>query len=205
MLAFNNKQRHLILSLGKPEIVSHEGPVDGQVRCVAEGFPAPQITWYYCEQPYARSVIVHKSESTIWVVLWHSWSSAWLTHHFYLDIVRILPIKAHCENLQIARLGIKVCLEKEKWWIHLPWMYSRFICHKKITVNSQKVARVVIRFTLTWNVINQKIQSSCAFCWFLKYLSLVVCLGTISGFLQLGWHVYIWLYKFLIQIIMPHL
>lgn len=40
--------------LGKPEIVSHEGPVDGQVRCVAEGFPAPRITWYYCEQPYAR-------------------------------------------------------------------------------------------------------------------------------------------------------
>lgn len=39
---------------GKPEIVSHEGPVDGQVRCVAEGFPAPQITWYYCEQPYVR-------------------------------------------------------------------------------------------------------------------------------------------------------
>ncbi|XP_061744879.1 mast/stem cell growth factor receptor kita isoform X2 [Nerophis ophidion] len=38
----------------KPEIVSHEGPVDGQVRCVAEGFPAPQITWFYCEQPYVR-------------------------------------------------------------------------------------------------------------------------------------------------------
>ncbi|XP_057697838.1 mast/stem cell growth factor receptor kita isoform X1 [Corythoichthys intestinalis] len=38
----------------KPEIVSHEGPVDGQVRCVAEGFPAPKITWYYCEQPYIR-------------------------------------------------------------------------------------------------------------------------------------------------------
>uniref|UniRef100_A0A672IR01 receptor protein-tyrosine kinase n=1 Tax=Salarias fasciatus TaxID=181472 RepID=A0A672IR01_SALFA len=40
--------------LGKPEIVSHEGPVDGQVRCVAKGFPAPQFTWYYCEQPYVR-------------------------------------------------------------------------------------------------------------------------------------------------------
>uniref|UniRef100_A0A6I8PLI8 receptor protein-tyrosine kinase n=1 Tax=Takifugu rubripes TaxID=31033 RepID=A0A6I8PLI8_TAKRU len=46
-----------IFVISKPEIVSHEGPVDGQVRCVAEGFPAPQITWYYCEQPYARSVL----------------------------------------------------------------------------------------------------------------------------------------------------
>ncbi|XP_070688060.1 mast/stem cell growth factor receptor kita isoform X2 [Pempheris klunzingeri] len=43
-----------IFVISKPEIVSHEGPVDGQVRCVAEGFPAPQITWYYCEQPYIR-------------------------------------------------------------------------------------------------------------------------------------------------------
>ncbi|XP_062858176.1 mast/stem cell growth factor receptor kita [Trichomycterus rosablanca] len=40
--------------LSKPAIVSHEGPVDGQVRCVAEGYPTPQITWYYCDQPHAR-------------------------------------------------------------------------------------------------------------------------------------------------------
>ncbi|XP_077439612.1 mast/stem cell growth factor receptor kita isoform X1 [Vanacampus margaritifer] len=43
-----------IFVTSKPEIVSHEGPVDGQVRCVAEGFPAPKIAWYYCEQPYIR-------------------------------------------------------------------------------------------------------------------------------------------------------
>nr|XP_057928731.1 mast/stem cell growth factor receptor kita isoform X1 [Doryrhamphus excisus] len=43
-----------IFVMTKPEIVSHEGPVDGQVRCVAEGFPAPQITWFYCEQSYVR-------------------------------------------------------------------------------------------------------------------------------------------------------
>ncbi|XP_039984699.1 mast/stem cell growth factor receptor kita isoform X1 [Xiphias gladius] len=47
-------QTFTIFVISKPEIVSHEGPVDGQVRCVAEGFPAPQITWYYCEQPYIR-------------------------------------------------------------------------------------------------------------------------------------------------------
>uniref|UniRef100_A0A674NV80 receptor protein-tyrosine kinase n=1 Tax=Takifugu rubripes TaxID=31033 RepID=A0A674NV80_TAKRU len=54
-----------IFVISKPEIVSHEGPVDGQVRCVAEGFPAPQITWYYCEQPYARSVLANKSEAPL--------------------------------------------------------------------------------------------------------------------------------------------
>lgn len=47
-------QTFTIFVISKPEIVSHEGPVDGQVRCVAEGFPPPQITWYYCEQPYVR-------------------------------------------------------------------------------------------------------------------------------------------------------
>ncbi|KAF3691194.1 Mast/stem cell growth factor receptor Kit [Channa argus] len=47
-------QTFIIFVISKPEIVSHEGPVDGQVRCVAEGFPAPQITWYYCEQPFVR-------------------------------------------------------------------------------------------------------------------------------------------------------
>uniref|UniRef100_A0A8C5E241 receptor protein-tyrosine kinase n=1 Tax=Gouania willdenowi TaxID=441366 RepID=A0A8C5E241_GOUWI len=47
-------QNFTIFVISKPEIVSHEGPVDGQVRCVAEGFPAPEITWYYCEQPYVR-------------------------------------------------------------------------------------------------------------------------------------------------------
>ncbi|XP_060722757.1 mast/stem cell growth factor receptor kita isoform X2 [Tachysurus vachellii] len=40
--------------LSKPAIVSHEGPVNGQVRCVAEGYPPPQITWYYCDQPHSR-------------------------------------------------------------------------------------------------------------------------------------------------------
>nr|XP_055041344.1 mast/stem cell growth factor receptor kita isoform X2 [Misgurnus anguillicaudatus] len=40
--------------ISKPQIVSYEGPIDGQVRCVAEGYPTPQIKWYYCDQPYSR-------------------------------------------------------------------------------------------------------------------------------------------------------
>uniref|UniRef100_A0A8C6P2D1 receptor protein-tyrosine kinase n=1 Tax=Nothobranchius furzeri TaxID=105023 RepID=A0A8C6P2D1_NOTFU len=33
----------------KPVIVAHEGPVDGQVRCIAAGYPVPKISWYVCE------------------------------------------------------------------------------------------------------------------------------------------------------------
>ncbi|KAM4738934.1 mast/stem cell growth factor receptor kita isoform 2-T2 [Anableps anableps] len=43
-------QNFTVFVISKPEIISHEGPVDGQVRCVAEGYPAPQIKWYYCEK-----------------------------------------------------------------------------------------------------------------------------------------------------------
>ncbi|XP_065110676.1 KIT proto-oncogene, receptor tyrosine kinase b [Paramisgurnus dabryanus] len=38
----------------KPVIVYQEGPVDGQVRCVASGYPVPKISWYYCEPPLTR-------------------------------------------------------------------------------------------------------------------------------------------------------
>uniref|UniRef100_A0A669DD32 receptor protein-tyrosine kinase n=1 Tax=Oreochromis niloticus TaxID=8128 RepID=A0A669DD32_ORENI len=47
-------QTFTVFVISKPEIVSIDSPVNGQVRCVAEGFPAPQITWYYCERPHAR-------------------------------------------------------------------------------------------------------------------------------------------------------
>ncbi|XP_076846877.1 KIT proto-oncogene, receptor tyrosine kinase b [Brachyhypopomus gauderio] len=38
----------------KPMIVAQEGPIDGQVKCVASGYPAPKISWYYCELPHTR-------------------------------------------------------------------------------------------------------------------------------------------------------
>ncbi|GAA6091919.1 KIT proto-oncogene, receptor tyrosine kinase b isoform X2 [Tachysurus ichikawai] len=38
----------------KPIIVSQEGPIDGQVKCVASGYPAPKISWYYCEPRHTR-------------------------------------------------------------------------------------------------------------------------------------------------------
>ncbi|XP_062376526.1 KIT proto-oncogene, receptor tyrosine kinase b [Sardina pilchardus] len=45
----------------KPVIVSHEGPVDGQVRCVASGYPAPKISWYYCEPPHTRCSLLNNA------------------------------------------------------------------------------------------------------------------------------------------------
>ncbi|XP_072319112.1 KIT proto-oncogene, receptor tyrosine kinase b [Eucyclogobius newberryi] len=38
----------------KPMIIAQEGPVDGQVRCIAAGFPVPKISWYFCEVPHTR-------------------------------------------------------------------------------------------------------------------------------------------------------
>uniref|UniRef100_A0A3Q0QW38 receptor protein-tyrosine kinase n=1 Tax=Amphilophus citrinellus TaxID=61819 RepID=A0A3Q0QW38_AMPCI len=38
----------------KPVITAQEGPVDGQVRCIATGYPVPKISWYFCELPHTR-------------------------------------------------------------------------------------------------------------------------------------------------------
>lgn len=48
---------------GKPVIISQEGPVDGQVRCIAAGYPVPKISWYFCERPHTRYAwnILHKN------------------------------------------------------------------------------------------------------------------------------------------------
>ncbi|KAK6324478.1 hypothetical protein J4Q44_G00038200 [Coregonus suidteri] len=48
----------------KPVIISQEGPVDGQVRCVAAGYPAPKISWFYCELPHTRCS--HLTNATQW-------------------------------------------------------------------------------------------------------------------------------------------
>ncbi|XP_034439096.1 KIT proto-oncogene, receptor tyrosine kinase b isoform X1 [Hippoglossus hippoglossus] len=44
---------HVYVS-SKPVIIAQEGPVDGQVRCIAAGYPVPKITWYFCELPHTR-------------------------------------------------------------------------------------------------------------------------------------------------------
>ncbi|KAI1887913.1 hypothetical protein AGOR_G00195380 [Albula goreensis] len=43
--------------ISKPVIVSQDGPVNGQVRCVAEGYPAPLISWYYCRPPHTEQAV----------------------------------------------------------------------------------------------------------------------------------------------------
>ncbi|XP_014853268.1 PREDICTED: mast/stem cell growth factor receptor Kit isoform X1 [Poecilia mexicana] len=48
------KQNFSVFVISKPAIIDHGGPVDGQMHCVAEGYPAPQIKWYYCEKHAVR-------------------------------------------------------------------------------------------------------------------------------------------------------
>ncbi|XP_067434847.1 KIT proto-oncogene, receptor tyrosine kinase b isoform X1 [Thunnus thynnus] len=48
----------------KPVIIAQEGPVDGQVRCIAAGYPVPKITWYFCELPHTRCS--HLPNATQW-------------------------------------------------------------------------------------------------------------------------------------------
>ncbi|KAG9259947.1 mast/stem cell growth factor receptor kita-like [Astyanax mexicanus] len=50
----NVNQSFFVHVICKPMIVSQEGPIDGQVRCVASGYPVPKISWYYCETPHTR-------------------------------------------------------------------------------------------------------------------------------------------------------
>ncbi|XP_049575743.1 KIT proto-oncogene, receptor tyrosine kinase b isoform X1 [Syngnathus scovelli] len=48
----------------KPVIIAQEGPVDGQVRCVAAGHPVPKISWYICDIPNTRCS--HLPNATQW-------------------------------------------------------------------------------------------------------------------------------------------
>ncbi|XP_047433673.1 KIT proto-oncogene, receptor tyrosine kinase b [Mugil cephalus] len=48
----------------KPVIIAQEGPVDGQVRCIAAGYPVPKISWYFCELPHTRCS--HLPNATQW-------------------------------------------------------------------------------------------------------------------------------------------
>ncbi|XP_034045027.1 KIT proto-oncogene, receptor tyrosine kinase b isoform X2 [Thalassophryne amazonica] len=58
-----NRSFHVYVS-SKPVIVAHEGPVDGQVRCVATGYPVPKINWYFCHLPRTRCS--HLPNATHW-------------------------------------------------------------------------------------------------------------------------------------------
>uniref|UniRef100_A0A8C4GSM8 receptor protein-tyrosine kinase n=1 Tax=Dicentrarchus labrax TaxID=13489 RepID=A0A8C4GSM8_DICLA len=48
----------------KPVIIALEGPVDGQVRCIAAGYPVPKISWYFCKLPHTRCS--HLPNATQW-------------------------------------------------------------------------------------------------------------------------------------------
>nr|XP_040041970.1 KIT proto-oncogene, receptor tyrosine kinase b [Gasterosteus aculeatus aculeatus] len=40
--------------ISKPVIIGQDGPIDGQVRCIAAGYPVPRISWFFCELPHTR-------------------------------------------------------------------------------------------------------------------------------------------------------
>ncbi|XP_068606741.1 KIT proto-oncogene, receptor tyrosine kinase b [Brachionichthys hirsutus] len=48
----------------KPVIIAQDGPVDGQVRCIAAGYPVPKINWYFCKLPHTRCS--HLPNATQW-------------------------------------------------------------------------------------------------------------------------------------------
>ncbi|KAI3353268.1 hypothetical protein L3Q82_019803, partial [Scortum barcoo] len=50
--------------ISKPVIIAQEGPIDGQVRCIAAGYPVPKISWYFCELPHTRCS--HLPNATQW-------------------------------------------------------------------------------------------------------------------------------------------
>ncbi|XP_045902877.1 KIT proto-oncogene, receptor tyrosine kinase b isoform X2 [Micropterus dolomieu] len=54
---------HVYVS-SKPVILAQEGPVDGQVRCIAAGYPVPKISWYFCKLPHTRCS--HLPNATQW-------------------------------------------------------------------------------------------------------------------------------------------
>ncbi|KAF3687595.1 Mast/stem cell growth factor receptor kita [Channa argus] len=54
---------HVYVS-SKPVIIAQEGPVDGQVRCIAAGYPVPKISWYFCQLPNTRCS--HLPNATQW-------------------------------------------------------------------------------------------------------------------------------------------
>ncbi|XP_041641343.1 KIT proto-oncogene, receptor tyrosine kinase b [Cheilinus undulatus] len=61
--AFVEHSFHVYVN-SKPVIVAQEGPVDGQVRCIAAGYPVPKISWYFCELPHSRCS--HLPNATQW-------------------------------------------------------------------------------------------------------------------------------------------
>ncbi|XP_061592074.1 KIT proto-oncogene, receptor tyrosine kinase b [Cololabis saira] len=54
---------HVYVS-SKPVIIAQEGPVEGQVRCIAAGHPVPKISWYFCDLPNTRCS--HLPNATQW-------------------------------------------------------------------------------------------------------------------------------------------
>uniref|UniRef100_A0A8C5D175 receptor protein-tyrosine kinase n=1 Tax=Gouania willdenowi TaxID=441366 RepID=A0A8C5D175_GOUWI len=77
----------------KPVIIAQEGPVDGQVRCIAAGHPVPKISWYFCEQPHTRlmmTALCIKCYLTLFIVhlpLWFVFSERVVPHKLFTPVL----------------------------------------------------------------------------------------------------------------------
>uniref|UniRef100_A0AAX7TUA6 receptor protein-tyrosine kinase n=1 Tax=Astatotilapia calliptera TaxID=8154 RepID=A0AAX7TUA6_ASTCA len=89
----------------KPVITAQEGPVDGQVRCIAAGYPVPKISWYFCELPHF----------SLWVC-WCSFSERVVPHKLFTPLLTGMVATGVLLSLVLVVLLYKY-LQKPKFQI----------------------------------------------------------------------------------------
>uniref|UniRef100_A0A669CWA3 receptor protein-tyrosine kinase n=1 Tax=Oreochromis niloticus TaxID=8128 RepID=A0A669CWA3_ORENI len=89
----------------KPVITAQEGPVDGQVRCIAAGYPVPKISWYFCELPHF----------SLWVC-WCSFSERVVPHKLFTPLLTGMVATGVILSLVLVVLLYKY-LQKPKFQI----------------------------------------------------------------------------------------
>uniref|UniRef100_A0A672FN59 receptor protein-tyrosine kinase n=1 Tax=Salarias fasciatus TaxID=181472 RepID=A0A672FN59_SALFA len=111
----------------KPVIIAQEGPVDGQVRCIAAGYPIPKISWYFCEVPRTRCSQLPNATQ------WESPEVAVLTESPYgkSEVESRLNVSkehAHFHTLECVAVCVCVCV-----CVRVGLSAERIVPHKLFT------------------------------------------------------------------------